>query len=290
MKSIPLRSDRFGFEPEITIKLAKRHARVYEVPISYEGRTYEEGKKIGLADAVQTVWTIFRFGLTSDLYTDPGAEILDAFSVAPRFNQWMADTIRPFLGRRVLEIGAGMGNLTRPLSLGRDRYVASDVDSRHLARLKSTLQHRSNVEIHSGDASRSEDFEKFRGSMENVVCLNVMEHVDDDLACARNMYGVLAGGGRAIVLVPHGPRAFGSLDRCLGIGGATRARVCEMCWSAADLLWKDHRIQPHFLAGLAFSRNCCGARGSAACRCVCSMLLCFFGGGSTDFFRFLQFP
>jgi glycosyltransferase involved in cell wall biosynthesis len=215
-KSIPLRSDRFGFEPEITIKLAKRHARVYEVPISYEGRTYEEGKKIGLADAVQTVWTIFRFGLTSDLYTDPGAEILDAFSVAPRFNQWMADAIRPFLGRRVLEIGAGMGNLTRPLSLGRDRYVASDVDSRHLARLKSTLKHRSNIEIHSGDVSQSESFEEFHGSMESVVCLNVMEHVDDDLACARNMYGALAGGGRAIVLVPHGLCAFGSLDAVLG--------------------------------------------------------------------------
>jgi SAM-dependent methyltransferase len=216
VKGIPLRSNRFGFEPEITIKIAKRHARVYEVPISYEGRTYEEGKKIGLKDALEAVWTILRFGLTSDLYQDLASEILDAFSVAPRFNRWMADTIRPFLGRRVLEIGAGMGNLTRPLSLGRDRYVASDVDPTHLARLKATLQHRANVEIHSGDATRSEDFERFRESMETVVCLNVMEHVDDDLACARNMYAVLAREGRAVVLVPQGPRAFGRLDEVLG--------------------------------------------------------------------------
>jgi len=216
LKSIPLRSNRFGFEPEITIKIAKRQARVYEVPISYEGRTYAEGKKIGLKDALQAVWIIFRHGLTSDLYTDRAAEILDAFSVAPRFNQWMADTIRPFLGRRVLELGAGMGNLTRPLSLGRDRYVASDVDSGHLARLKASLKHRANVEIHSGDAVRSESFERFRGSMDSVVCLNMLEHVDDDLACARNMYAVLAVNGRAIVLVPQGPDLFGTLDEVLG--------------------------------------------------------------------------
>ena len=49
LKSIPLRSQRFGFEPEITTKLAKRQARIYETPISYNGRTYEEGKKIGLS-------------------------------------------------------------------------------------------------------------------------------------------------------------------------------------------------------------------------------------------------
>jgi glycosyltransferase involved in cell wall biosynthesis len=216
LKSIPLRSNRFGFEPEITIKIAKRHARVYEVPISYEGRTYEEGKKIGINDALEALWVIVRCGLTADLYKDPAAEILDAFSVAPHFNLWMADTIRPFLGRRVLELGAGMGNLTRPLSLGRDRYVASDVDGGHLARLKSTLKHRANVEVHSGDAVLSESFGRFRESMDSVVCLNVLEHVDDDLACARNMYDVLSGNGRAIVLAPQGPNLFGRLDEVLG--------------------------------------------------------------------------
>ena len=52
LKSIPIRSDRFGFEPEITMKCAKRKLRIYEVPISYHGRTYEEGKKIGWRDGV----------------------------------------------------------------------------------------------------------------------------------------------------------------------------------------------------------------------------------------------
>jgi len=56
-----LRSDRFGFEPEITARLARAGARIYEVPISYAGRTYEEGKKIGWRDAVAALWHITRF-------------------------------------------------------------------------------------------------------------------------------------------------------------------------------------------------------------------------------------
>ena len=88
-------------KPEITIKLGRRRARVYEVPVSYHGRTYEEGKKIRTRDAWVILWTILRFSLTGDLYKDPGARTpLHALSAAPRFNRWMADTIRPHVRER----------------------------------------------------------------------------------------------------------------------------------------------------------------------------------------------
>jgi len=63
IKDIKLKSNRFGFEPEITAKIAKRRPswRVYEVPVSYSGRTYEEGKKIGLKDAIQAFFCIIRY-------------------------------------------------------------------------------------------------------------------------------------------------------------------------------------------------------------------------------------
>jgi glycosyltransferase involved in cell wall biosynthesis len=61
LKDIQLKSNRFGFEPEITAKVAKGKWRVYEVPISYAGRTYEEGKKITWKDGVQALWCIIRF-------------------------------------------------------------------------------------------------------------------------------------------------------------------------------------------------------------------------------------
>ncbi|HYB60884.1 MAG TPA: glycosyltransferase family 2 protein [Methylomirabilota bacterium] len=63
--SIRLQSDRFGFEPEVTAKIAKGHWRIYEVPISYSGRTYAEGKKITWKDGVRTLWCIFRYNLLS---------------------------------------------------------------------------------------------------------------------------------------------------------------------------------------------------------------------------------
>jgi glycosyltransferase involved in cell wall biosynthesis len=61
LKNINLKSNRFDFEPEITAKVAKKHYRIYEVPISYSGRDYDEGKKIGWRDGVQAIWTIFKY-------------------------------------------------------------------------------------------------------------------------------------------------------------------------------------------------------------------------------------
>ncbi len=63
LSGIVIESDRFGFEPEITAKVAARGLRVYEVPVRYRGRTYAEGKKIGFRDALEAVWVIARFGL-----------------------------------------------------------------------------------------------------------------------------------------------------------------------------------------------------------------------------------
>ena len=60
-RKLPLTSDRFGFEPEITARLAKEDARIYEVPISYAGRTYAEGKKINWKDGVAAFWHILKF-------------------------------------------------------------------------------------------------------------------------------------------------------------------------------------------------------------------------------------
>ncbi len=212
----PIASDRFGFEPEITIKLARRGARIYEVPVSYYGRTYEEGKKIRFRDAAAIVASIFRFAFSGDLYKDPGAKTLHALSAAPRFNRWMADTIRPFVGQRVLEIGSGIGNLTRALVQGRDRYVATDINPEHLSRLASRFPHRPNLEVHHCDLTCAADFEPFANSMDTVICLNVLEHVEDDALGLANIYSILDHGGRALVLVPEGQSVFGTIDVALG--------------------------------------------------------------------------
>lgn len=63
LKKLDLKENRFGFEPEVTAKVAKQHCRIYEVSVSYFGRSYEEGKKIGWKDGISALWCIFRYGI-----------------------------------------------------------------------------------------------------------------------------------------------------------------------------------------------------------------------------------
>ena len=63
LEGIVIQENRFGFEPEITAKLAKKNLRIYEVPISYYGRTYDEGKKIGWRDGFRAIWCIIKYNL-----------------------------------------------------------------------------------------------------------------------------------------------------------------------------------------------------------------------------------
>ena len=63
IQSVPLEETRFGFEPEITVKVARRKLRIFEVGISYTGRTYEEGKKIGMKDAFRALWCLIKYSL-----------------------------------------------------------------------------------------------------------------------------------------------------------------------------------------------------------------------------------
>lgn len=213
LRSIPIRSDRFGFEPEITIKLAKRQAYIFEVPISYEGRTYADGKKVGLRDAFEAVYVILRCWFASDLYTDPGGEILDAFSVTPRFNRWMADTIRPYVGARVLEIGAGTGSITRHLS-DRSQVLATDTRPDYVDRLRGRFENRPNVSVRRlvlGETNP--DLPK--GEFDTVVCSNVLEHIEDDRAALAEMNRALVDGGRLVLVVPMLRALHGSIDRAL---------------------------------------------------------------------------
>ena len=245
-KTIPIRSERFGIEPELTVKFARRKARIYEAPISYHGRTYEEGKKIGAKDAVDAVWAILRARFTGDLYVDAGHSTLDALSFAPRFNRWMANTILPFMGRRVIEIGAGIGNMSRQLSLHRSLYVATDKSLEYTDHLRNMFRRRPSVSVHRMDATHPEDFRALERQMDTVVCLNVLEHIEDDAAALKSIRTLLEPGGRLILLVPNDPRAYGSIDEEIGhyrryTSAGLRALMTDSGFVVEDIL-KFNRI------------------------------------------------
>jgi len=259
-RSIPIRSKRFGIEPELTIKFAKRQAAIYEVPISYYGRTYEEGKKIGRKDAIDALRVILRYAFTRDLYTDPGAVILDSLAGTRRFNKWMAETIRPWLGLRVLELGAGIGNMTQHLSRSRKLYVATDVDEEHLARLRVRFQNRPNLRCGVCDLRDPADFAAL-GAFDTVVCLNVLEHIEDDLRGLRNIRSALEPGGRAIILVQQDQSIYGTLDKVLGhyrrySAGDLRARMEEAGFGFEGILEFNRITRPGwYLNGRILKRH-----------------------------------
>jgi len=217
LKSIPIVSNDFRLEPELTIKLAKRGARIFEVPISYSGRTYAEGKKINWKDGFAALWAIGRFAVSDAIYKrdEYGSEILARLARAPRFNAWMADTIRPYCGDEVLEIGSGVGNLTQRL-IPRRKYVASDINPLYLQTLSRLRADRPYLKASYTDVSELSSFPREEAPFDTVVCLNVIEHVDDDRTSLNNIRSVLAPHGKAIVLVPHGQWNFGTLDEVLG--------------------------------------------------------------------------
>jgi glycosyltransferase involved in cell wall biosynthesis len=216
IKSIPLQSSTFDVEPELAIKLAKRGSRIFEVPISYSGRTYAEGKKINWKDGVRALWAIFRYAASDKIYAADGhgGEILLRLNRAPRFSRWMADVIRPYTGSRVLEIGAGIGNLTMHL-VPREVYWATDLNPEYLGTLERLRTNRPYLRIAHVDATDASSFPTEQ-SFDTVIFLNVLEHLADDAGALRNVYAALENGGTAVVLVPSDPKLFGTLDEVLG--------------------------------------------------------------------------
>ncbi len=215
-KSIPIRSRDFRLEIELAMKLAKRRARVFEVPIRYLPRTYREGKKIGAKDGVLAIAALVHFWLVDDIYQQDayGSQILNQLERTRRFNIWMGDTLRPHLGDRVLEIGAGIGTLTEQM-IPRDSYTVSDINPVYLAYLRSYVAGKPYLSVRHIDASKAADFAGLDGRFDTVMMVNVLEHVLDEKSTIDNVFRALEPGGRFVVLVPQHPGLYGTLDEAL---------------------------------------------------------------------------
>jgi len=218
LKSIPIRSNRFGVEPELTAKVAKLRCRIYEVPITYQGRTYSEGKKVNWKDGVSAVWTIFKFWIIDDLYDETaGLRTLRIMEGAGTYNKWLYDQCEKHLGRRILETGSGIGNITK-LLLDRDEIVATDIIDFYLNELRLNFSAFQNVKVRKLNLL---DEDAVRGTAKNfeidtVLSLNVLEHIQNDLRALRNINCLLNLEGHLVLLVPAHQALFSGIDRHLG--------------------------------------------------------------------------
>jgi SAM-dependent methyltransferase len=227
IQSITLRSNRFGIEPEITAKLAKRGYRIFEVPISYYGRDYWEGKKINWKDGFSAIWTILRYGLFDDPASEPvGYKTLRRRSALNQYNRWIWERIAKYVGQRVLEVGAGTGAMTRFLYGGREIIVATDRETPYLDRLRNAFRRRVGIVVEPLDIDSDSALALGHYNFDTVLLINVLEHSHDDLAALRRAHALLQPGGRIVVFAPADPSLYGTLDR--GVGHLRRYERAEL--------------------------------------------------------------
>ncbi len=217
LKRIPISSRRFGIEPELVTRLAQWGLRLYEVPVSYHGRTRAEGKKIGFRDALEAIWCLLKFRFLDRRFTtDEGHYTLESLRRAKRFNRWMFRHLSRHAGKRVLEAGSGIGNLTEFL-LDRERVVCVDADPFYCEILHRRYGHLENVSVLPMDLTDGGAYAALRGErLDTIVCSNVLEHLEPDEAVLRRFHEVLEPGGQAVILVPAHMWLYGACDRHLG--------------------------------------------------------------------------
>ncbi len=213
LKSIPIRSNDFRFEVELTFKLAKRGARVFEVPIRYLPRTFAEGKKIRPKDGFLALGAMLKWTLIDDLYERDqyGTRLVSELEKARRFVAWQGKTIRPYVGDRVLEIGAGVGSITNQF-IPRELYVATEQNPNYLTYLRSYAIGKPYLRVEEFDPAQPGAFRRHESQFDTVLLCDVLEHQPDPGATLRGVYSCLTKGGRVVVLVPQGKRRFGPLD------------------------------------------------------------------------------
>jgi glycosyltransferase involved in cell wall biosynthesis len=228
LQEIDLRENRFGFEPEITAKLASLGTRIYEVGISYSGRTYQEGKKISWKDGIRAIYVIIKYGLNDKKRFKRYKKLaaLESEDFAPRmglenlaslknYNQWIYQKFEKFLGKSILDIGSGSGNMAK-LFLKRSENLTllepSSLAFNNLKQLEEFLV--DNVEVKNNSI---EDFvstcsQKF----DTITMTNVLEHIKNHQGVLVNLRSLLAPSGNLVIFVPAFELLYSKFDFEIG--------------------------------------------------------------------------
>ena len=205
LKSIPLRSNRFGIEPEITAKIAKRGWTVYEVPISYNGRRYSEGKKIGWKDGVSAIRLIFKYWFVDDSFYD--AEDVESAQQLERSRNYVKTLVKratPYLGLKTLEIGAGLGSVSRFLPQ-KERLVVTEFDEAKLRFLRASYDGNAVVDVAKLDLATDETTleAKDLGAFDSIVCFERVSALNlENAESLKRLRRYLKPQGRLVFVAP----------------------------------------------------------------------------------------
>ena len=141
---------------------------------------------------------------------------LNQLAKLDRYNHWIYESISHALGRRVLEVGSGTGNITRFLCSGGREVTATDVVAAYRGELERLFGDNPKVRVEKFDLTLEAPDTFVADPFDSVVCLNVLEHIEDDLFALTQMRNSLAPGGKLALLVPAHRFLYGAFDRAVG--------------------------------------------------------------------------
>lgn len=203
-----------GVDAEILVKLAAQRFRFAEVAIAVAPTTAPTRARETLAAAR----TLLRYAaLTNDADNQhEGYNTLARMEEAPNYNAWIGRRLRSHLGKRVLEIGAGIGTITREIESACELLIALEVDAFYVDRLKNLFRGKPHVRPYLSDVALADWEALAKERIDTIVLSNVLEHIEDDAGALRRFRQILAPGGKVIVLVPALMQLYGSIDEAVG--------------------------------------------------------------------------
>ena len=201
-----------GLAAELVIKLAAQAFRFGEVEIEPHASPRAPGDRMVLTRTL-IKYALFKNDTDN---THAGYNTLIQMDQAPRYNAWLGRKLRPHLGKRVLEIGAGIGTITREIAPGRERVIALEADAFYVQRLRNLFRGSEVVHPIHAPVEQTDWAALAAERLDTVMLSNVLEHIDDDAAAVRQFRSVLPTDGRLVILVPALTSLYGSIDEAIG--------------------------------------------------------------------------
>jgi 2-polyprenyl-3-methyl-5-hydroxy-6-metoxy-1,4-benzoquinol methylase len=172
--------------------------------------------------------------------TDPtGLQTLERFAAATHFNRWLFDTVRPYCKGHVLEVGSGIGNISKLFLEGDFRLTVSDLRPEYGNYLQEQLGHHPQLAgvavLDLAAADFTQVYSHLLQQFDTVVALNVVEHIEDDKRAITNCIQLLKAGGQLVILVPAFQALYNLFDEELGHYRRYTARTLRQLQEGAGL-------------------------------------------------------
>lgn len=202
LRQLHLKSKTFTLEPELTARLAQWGARIYEVPISYAGRSQLEGKKIRPIDGLKAIGEMLRCRFIDRQFTTHSTlGTLKACDQARGCHRWIYDQMREFVGQRVLHMNCGIGSLSG-FFFNKQRLILAETEPLSAAALEQRFARRENLAIERASIANGFDVERWRREEIDTILWADWTGQGASLGLVHQCHNLIAAGGHCIYLLP----------------------------------------------------------------------------------------